>query len=172
MTRRTIALLASALATLWLIGCAAAPETGDRTTLPEIPGGKSRLYVLREHSIFQAPVDATFELNGVTVARLANSDFTYVDVPAGDYYFVVSGLPNSGAWRSGLKLEEKQARYLLISPNKRPDEERSLFRDSRRFDWDGGTFIVHLLNTVTGAETVHHMRYTRPLSDNVSPIPG
>ncbi len=84
MARQFTALLIGMLSTIWLAGCGPAnpPKAGVQTTFPKIPDGKSRIYVLREHSIFQAPVDARFKLNGVTVARLSNRDFTYLDGPA------------------------------------------------------------------------------------------
>ena len=81
---------------------------------------------------------------------------------------VVSAFPHTGAFRSGLVLKPQQVRFLLVRPDTRQDDRRRLFRDSRRFDLDGGLFDVQEVGAKSGEEYRAVMRYKTPLA----PVPA
>ena len=104
------------------------------------------------------------EINGALVAKLRNRDYTFVDLLPGEHYFTVSAFPTTGTFRSGLTLAEKQVRFLLVRPNTRVEERRTLFRDSRRFDLDGGLFDVQEVGVANGEDYRRSMRYRKPIA--------
>lgn len=133
--------------------------------LPELADGKARVFFLRQSSVFQSGKPVELEINGAMVAKLRNRDYTYVDLVPGEHYFTVSVFPTTGTFRSGLTLIENQVRFLLVRPNTRQDDRRQLFRDSRRFDLDGGQFDVQEVSAASGEDYRRSMRYQRPLAE-------
>jgi hypothetical protein len=85
-------------------------------------------------------------------------------MPAGEHYFVVSVFPHTGAFRSDLTLKEKQIRFLLVRPDTRQDNQRSLFRDSRKFDLDGGQIDVQEIGQTEGETYRRAMHWREPLA--------
>ena len=105
------------------------------------------------------------EINGALIAKLRHGDYTYLDLLPGKHYFTVSVFPTTGTFRSGLTLAEKQVRFLLVRPNTRLEQRPALFRDSRRFDLDGGLFNVHDVSPPNGEVYCRSMRYQQPLAE-------
>ena len=85
-------------------------------------------------------------------------------MPAGEHYFVVSVFPHTGAFRSDLTLKEKQIRFLLVRPDTRQDNRRSLFRDFRKFELDGGRFDVQEIGQTEGETYRRAMHWREPLA--------
>lgn len=164
MKPRTIGALTAALLTALAVTGCQTTETASTSALPAVGDGKARVIFLRQNSVFQSGKPANLEINGKTVAKLGNRDYTYFDLPEGEHYFVVSVFPHTGAFRSGLTLKARQTRFLLVRPDTRQDNRRPLFRDSRRFDLDGGQFDVQEIGAESGEEYRRAMKYKPPLA--------
>ena len=171
MSLRYSALLAGALVVVLTMACApVGPQPVTKaTTGSELPAGRARIFVMREHSLLQGPVRAEVALNGILVATLEHERYTYLDVPAGKYLLSIAGLPNDGAWRMAVEVGAKQASYLLITPNKRPVERNSMFQESRKFDLQGGPFIVRPTDAQTGEGLLRTMHFRKPEAVTVKP---
>lgn len=139
------------------------------TTGPELSAGQGRLFLMREHSFLQGPVRAEVALNDTLVAELDHKSYTYLDLPAGKYLMSVAGLPTDGAWRMAVEIGAKQASYILIMPNKRPVERNTLFQESRKFDLQGGPFIVRTTDAETGEGLLDTMTYSKPRTQAIRP---
>ncbi len=164
--RHTGTMMCALLVILTLAGCTTTEQPAPPLTppMPGISEDKARVVFLRQSSVFQAGKPVELEINGASVAKLQNRKYTYFDIPAGEHYFVVSVFPHTGAFRSGLTLKEKQIRFLLVRPDPRQDNRRSLFRDFRKFDLDGGQFDVQEIGQ-TEAETHRRaMHWRDPLA--------
>jgi hypothetical protein len=164
--RHTGAMMSALLAILTLAGCttteqAIPPLTPNMTGISE---GKARVVFLRQSSVFQAGKPVALEINGASVAKLRNREYTFFDMPAGEHYFVVSEFPHTGAFRSGLTFKERQIRFLLVRPDTRQDNRRSLFRDSRKFDLDSGQFDVQEIRQTEGETYRRAMHWREPLA--------
>lgn len=170
MQRRFGAVIGALLLTLTLAGSVSAGDSAAAgpNRLPELAADKARVVFLRQGSVFQAGKPVMLEINGADVAKLRNRDYTYFDLPAGEHFVVVSAFPHTGAFRTGLSLKARQVRFLLVRPNTRQDDRRRLFRDSRRFDVDGGLFDVQEVGAKDGEEYRAAMRYEMPLA----PVPA
>jgi hypothetical protein len=163
------AMMGALLTILTLTGCTTTQQSAPALTspIPELSEGKGRVIFLRQSSVFQAGKSVELEINGASVAKLRNREYTYFDIPAGEHYFVVSVFPHTGAFRSGLTLKEKQIRFLLVRPDTRQDNRRPLFRDSRKFDLDGGQFDVQEIGPTEGETYRRAMHWREPLA----PVP-
>ncbi len=151
----------------FLLSLAHLPLSADDApprTLPELAEGKARVFFLRQSSVFQSGKPVELKINGALVAKLRNRDYTFVDLLPGEHYFTVSAFPTTGTFRSGLTLAEKQVRFLLVRPNTRVEERRTLFRDTRRFDLDGGLFDVQEVGVTNGEDYRRSMRYRKPIA--------
>ena len=164
--RHTGAMMGALLAILTLAGCTTTEQPIPllTPTMPEISKGKARVVFLRQSSVFHAGKPVELEINGTSVAKLRNREYTFFDIPAGQHYFVVSVFPYTGAFRSGLTLKEKQIRFLLVRPDTRQDNRRSLFRDPRKFDLDGGQFDVQEIGQTEGETYRCAMHWREPLA--------
>ena len=164
--RHTGAMMGAFLAILTLAGCTTTeqPIPPLTPTMPGISEGKARVVFLRQSSVFQAGKPVELEINGASVAKLRNREYTFFDMLAGEHYFVVSVSPHTGAFRSGLTLMEKQIRFLLVRPDTRQDNRRSLFRNSRKFDLDGGQFDVQEIGQTKGETYRRAMHWREPLA--------
>jgi len=148
---------------IFLLGNPVLAEDNRTTGLTKLADGSARVIFLRLSSVFQSGKPAELQVNGTTVAKLRNREFTYFNLPAGEHYFVVTAFPTTGAFRSGLNLKKNQTRFLLVRPNTRHKRRRELFGDSRRFSLDGGQFDVHEIGSVSGGDYLQSMRYREPL---------
>lgn len=153
--------LFTVLIAIGIAGCATpkADPAAEDHKLPAVSEGQARVVFLRQSSVFQSGKPVELQINGAVVAKLKNRDYTYVDLPAGEHYFVVTVFPHTGAFRSGLTLKENDVRFLIVRPDTRQDNRRPLFRDSRRFDLDGGQFNVQEIGPDSGEEYRRAMRY-------------
>jgi len=170
MIERRISAVVGALLTVLLVSACVTPAQRDQTDRPALADGKARVFFLRQNSVFQSGKPAELEINGTTFATLRNRDYTFVDLPEGEHHFVVSVFPHTGAFRSGLQLKAGQTRFLLVRPDTRQDDRRPLFRESRRFDLDGGQFEVHEIGSESGQDYRRGMRYSAPITAAPPPL--
>lgn len=167
--RLSFTFLGGMLVMLALAGCASPRGGKAESTLPAISTGQARVVFLRQGSVFQAGQPVELQINGATVAKLRNRDYTYFDLPPGNHHLVVTVFPHTGSFRTGLTLKDTETRFLLIRPDTRIDDRRPLFRESRRFDLDGGQFDVQEIGTASGEEHRRVMHYSPPLSKVPAP---
>ncbi|MBG05445.1 MAG: hypothetical protein CMM59_15375 [Rhodospirillaceae bacterium] len=170
MIERRIGAVVGALLTVFFLSACVTPAPKGQTDGPALADGKARVFFLRQNSVFQSGKPAELEINGTTVAKLRNRDYTFVDLPEGEHHFVVSVFPHTGAFRSGLQLKTGQMRFLLVRPDTRQDDRRPLFRESRRFDIDGGQFEVHEVGPESGEDYRRAMQYRPPLAVTPPPL--
>lgn len=174
MTRRIAALTVVLAVAAWIAGCAA-PEpqpVTDATTGPDVAAGHGRLFVMREHSIMQGPVRAEVAVNDTVVAALNHETYTYLDLPSGRYLLSVAGLPNDGSWRMAVEVAAGTVAYLLVAPNRRPEDRQTVFPDSRKFDLQGGPFVVRPTDARTGEGLLRTMKFRPPSTRTVRPATG
>ena len=149
---------------IFLLGIPVLAEDNTPTGLTKLADGKARVIFLRLSSVFQSGKPAELQVNGTTVAKLRNREFTYFDLPAGEHYLVITAFPTTGAFRSGLHLKRNQPRFLLVRPNTRNKIHRELFGGSRRFGLNDGQFDVHEIGPLSGEDYRQSMRYRKPLA--------
>ena len=167
MIERHLGTMMGALLTILILaGCTTTEQSVPplASAMPGLSEGKARVVFLRQSSVFQAGKPVELEINGASVAKLRSKEYTYFDIPAGEHYFVVSVFPHAGAFRSGLTLKEKQIRFLLVRPDTRQGNRRPLFRDSRKFDLDGGQFDVQEIGQTEGETYRRAMHWREPLA--------
>lgn len=171
---RIVAIVTAVLIALSTAACdPAGPQpVTSATTGPELPAGQARIFVMREHSIMQAGVPAEIGIDGARVTTLRHEEYTYLDVPPGKHLLSVAGLPNDGAWRMAVEIGPKQASYLLITPNKRPEDRQTMFPSSRKFDLQGGPFVVRTTDARTGEGLLRTMQFRRPSTQAIPPTQG